>query len=44
MPGSGEQLWPGTLYVIVGVAGAQPEVKAYRIESSVVEEVALSVQ
>ena len=44
MPGSGEQLWPGTLYVIVGVAGDEPEVKAYRIESAGVEEVALSVQ
>jgi proteasome lid subunit RPN8/RPN11 len=44
MPASGEQLWPGTLYVIVGVAGDEPEVKAYRIESAGVEEVALSVQ
>jgi proteasome lid subunit RPN8/RPN11 len=36
--------WPGTLYIIVGVAGAAPEIRAFRIEGGGVEEVALSVQ
>jgi proteasome lid subunit RPN8/RPN11 len=27
------ELWPGTLYVIVGVAEAAPEVRAYAIEA-----------
>ncbi|MGA2469858.1 MAG: M67 family metallopeptidase [Solirubrobacteraceae bacterium] len=36
--------WPGTLYVIVGVASPQePDVRAYRIDGDGVEEVALSV-
>jgi proteasome lid subunit RPN8/RPN11 len=35
--------WPGTLYVIVGVAEVEPDVRAYRIEAGAVEEVALSV-
>jgi proteasome lid subunit RPN8/RPN11 len=42
-PGSGEPMWPGSLYIIVGVAGAEPEVRAWRIESTTPEEVALSV-
>jgi proteasome lid subunit RPN8/RPN11 len=29
--GRGEQWWPGTLYLIVGVAGENPEVRAYDI-------------
>jgi proteasome lid subunit RPN8/RPN11 len=29
--GRGDQWWPGTLYVIVGVAGEEPEVRAYDI-------------
>jgi proteasome lid subunit RPN8/RPN11 len=29
--GRGEQWWPGTVYVIVGVAGEEPEVRAYDI-------------
>ncbi|HEX4035735.1 MAG TPA: M67 family metallopeptidase [Solirubrobacteraceae bacterium] len=36
-------LWPGTLYIIVGLAAEEPEVRAYRIESETPEEVALSV-
>lgn len=36
-------LWPGSLYVIVGLAGEKPEVRAFRIESDTPEEVALDV-
>jgi proteasome lid subunit RPN8/RPN11 len=37
--------WPGTLYIIIGVASpAEPEVRTYRIDGDGVEEVALSVQ
>jgi len=36
-------LWPGSLYIIVGVAGDEPEVRAWRIESDTPEEVVLSV-
>jgi proteasome lid subunit RPN8/RPN11 len=36
-------VWPGSIYVIVGVAGPAPEVRAWRIESDVPEEVVLSV-
>jgi len=43
-PELGAPLWPGTLYLIVGVAGAEPEVRAFRIDGDGVEEVALSVQ
>ena len=41
-PGVGA-LWPGSLYIIVGVAGDEPEVRAWRIESDTPEEVVLSV-
>jgi proteasome lid subunit RPN8/RPN11 len=38
------ELWPGTLYVIVGVAEAEPEVRAYAIEAGgQVREVGLAV-
>ena len=37
-------VWPGTLYIIVGFETAQPQVRAYRIESSSPEEVELSVE
>ena len=37
-------LWPGTIYIIVGVAGEEPEVRAFRIESDTPEEVELSVE
>jgi proteasome lid subunit RPN8/RPN11 len=36
-------LWPGSIYIIVGVAGPEPEVRAFRIESDTPEEVGLSV-
>jgi proteasome lid subunit RPN8/RPN11 len=36
-------LWPGSLYIIVGLAGEQPEVRAWLIESDTPEEVLLSV-
>ena len=35
--------YPDALYVIVGVAGAEPEVRSFRIVEGSVEEVALSV-
>jgi proteasome lid subunit RPN8/RPN11 len=41
-PGVGA-LWPGSIYVIVGVAGDEPEVRAWRIESDTPEEVGLNV-
>jgi proteasome lid subunit RPN8/RPN11 len=37
-------LWPGTIYIIVGVAGEEPHVRAFRIESQTPEEVELSVE
>jgi proteasome lid subunit RPN8/RPN11 len=43
-PGTGEPRFPGTLHVIVGVADAQPEVRAFRIADGGYEEVALSVE
>ena len=42
VPGVGP-LWPGSVYIIIGLAGAEPEVRAFRIESETPEEVALSV-
>ncbi|HEX2702902.1 MAG TPA: M67 family metallopeptidase [Solirubrobacteraceae bacterium] len=42
-PELGQSLWPGTIYLIVGVAGAEPEVRGYRIDADGVAEVALSV-
>ena len=36
-------LWPGSIYLIVGVAGEQPEVRGWRIESERPVEVQLSV-
>jgi proteasome lid subunit RPN8/RPN11 len=43
-PDTREPVWPGSIYIIVGVAEAEPEVRAYRIEGEGVEEIALSVQ
>jgi len=37
-------VWPGSIYIIIGLAGAEPEVRAWRIESAVPEEIGLSVQ
>ena len=42
--GASGRCWPGTLYIIVGFETAQPQVRAYRIESSSPEEVELSVE
>ena len=43
--GRGDQWWPGTKYVIVGVAGAQAEIRAYDIRpGGEVIEVALEVE
>ena len=42
---SGQQIWPGTLYVIVGVAGEEPDVRAFDIRpGGEVAEVALEVE
>ncbi|MDQ6915954.1 MAG: M67 family metallopeptidase [Actinomycetota bacterium] len=43
-PGRDEAMWPGAIYVIVGVGGDEPEVRAYRIPSrDRIEEVDLEV-
>jgi len=42
VPGVGP-LWPGSIYIIVGLAAEEPEVRAFRIESETPAEVALSV-
>lgn len=43
-PDGRDELWPGTLYVIVGVAGEQAQVRAYEIAAGGrVSEVALEV-
>jgi len=44
IPGTGEPRFPGTLHVIVGVAGEEPDVRAYRIRADGYDEVALSVE
>ena len=36
-------IWPGTVYLIVGLAGGEPQVRAWRIESSTPEEVELAI-
>ena len=42
--GRGDQWWPGTLYLIVGVAGAEPELRLWDIRpGGGVEEVPLEV-
>jgi proteasome lid subunit RPN8/RPN11 len=44
-PPTDEEAWPGTIYVIVGVAGEQPEVRAFRIPArDRIEEVELDVE
>jgi proteasome lid subunit RPN8/RPN11 len=40
---TGREAWPGTLYVIVGVATAEAEVRAFRITAEGVEEVEVTV-
>ena len=43
-PGRDESMWPGAIYVIVGVAGEEPEVRAYRIPArDRIDEVELQV-
>ena len=42
-PELGQPLWPGTIYLIVGVASDEPEICGYRIDGDGVAEVALSV-
>ncbi len=36
--------YPEAVYVIVGLAGAEPEVRAYRIVDSAIEEVELAIE
>ena len=44
-PDGREELWPGTVYVIVGVAGEDPDVRAFAIAAGGrVTEVSLDVQ
>jgi [CysO sulfur-carrier protein]-S-L-cysteine hydrolase len=44
-PDTDQEAWPGTLYVIVGLASGQPELRAYRIPArGRVEEVALDIE
>ena len=43
-PDGRDQLWPGTVYLIVGVAGEEPEVRAFEIAAGgQVSEVALEL-
>jgi proteasome lid subunit RPN8/RPN11 len=43
-PQLGQPLWPGTIYLIVGLATEEPDVRGWRIDGDGVAEVALSVQ
>jgi proteasome lid subunit RPN8/RPN11 len=43
VPGTREPRFPGTLHIIVGVAGAEPEVRAYWIRADGYDEVELGV-
>jgi proteasome lid subunit RPN8/RPN11 len=43
VPGVGP-VWPGSLHIIVGFESSEPEVRAYRIDSSTPREVPLSVE
>jgi proteasome lid subunit RPN8/RPN11 len=43
-PDTREPIWPGSIYIIVGVAQDRPAVRAYRIDSGGVDEIALSVE
>jgi proteasome lid subunit RPN8/RPN11 len=42
-PELGKPLWPGTIYLIVGLAGTEPQLRGYRIEGDGVAEVELSI-
>ena len=42
-PELGAPLWPGTVYVIVGLAGEEPDVRGWRIDGDGVAEVELAV-
>jgi proteasome lid subunit RPN8/RPN11 len=43
-PGSGQPLWPGTLYLIVGVKSAEPDLRLWSIAGDAVEQVELQVE
>ena len=38
-----QPLWPGTIYLIVGLAGAQPALRAFRIDAHGVAELDLTI-
>jgi proteasome lid subunit RPN8/RPN11 len=44
VPGTAELRFPDTLHIIVGVAEAQPDVRAYRIRADGYDEVSLGVE
>jgi proteasome lid subunit RPN8/RPN11 len=44
VPGTTEPRFPETLHIIVGVAAAEPEVRAYHIRADGYDEVALGVE
>jgi [CysO sulfur-carrier protein]-S-L-cysteine hydrolase len=43
-PGTGEPLWPGTLYLIVGVKSDEDDLRLWSIVGDEVEQVELQVQ
>jgi [CysO sulfur-carrier protein]-S-L-cysteine hydrolase len=42
-PDLGKPLWPGTIYLIVGLAAAEPQLRGYRIDTGGVTEVELTI-
>jgi proteasome lid subunit RPN8/RPN11 len=42
-PDLGAPLWPGTVYLIAGVAGTEPDLRGYRIEAEGITEVELDI-
>jgi proteasome lid subunit RPN8/RPN11 len=44
IPGTTDPWWPGTIYIIIGLKAAEPEVKAWHIRPHGYDEVALSVE
>ena len=42
-PELGAPLWPGTIYLIIGVAGPEPELRGYAIDGEGVSELELEI-
>ena len=42
-PELGQPLWPGTIYIIVGLAGAEPLLRGFRIDEHGVAELDLTI-